>query len=453
MIKKNILDKFFNPKSVALIGAKDDVGSVGFGLVKNLMQGTEGRDVYYVNPFRSEVSGEKTYSKIIDIVGKIDLAIIVVPVDSVLQVIGDCIQKKVGGVMIITAGFGETGEKGRRIEDNVTELLNKAMIPLIGPNCLGVLNTQNNLNASFSSLSPKKGSIAFLSQSGALLNTFMDMANSKGMGFSKLVSYGNEADIDLADLIEYLGEDESTEVICFYVEAIKDGQRFMKVASRISKIKPLIVIKSGRTKLGQEAVATHTGSIAGDYQIYEAAFRQSGVILADTIEEMLDFAKVLVMCPRCSSGVGIITNGGGAGVLATDYCEVEGVLLSEISSAKIKKSDKKDVLRALPTIRNPLDLIGDALPDRYLTGVELFLSQQQIKAVLVIETTQIMTIPMENAKNIVKLKKKYPNKPIVCCFLGGDLVLEASKFLESNSVPNFFELKRAVRAIKNLIND
>jgi acetyltransferase len=453
MMKKNILDKFFDPRSVAIIGAKDDKGSVGFGLVNNLIKRKNKRNIYFVNPFHEQVAGKKTYPKVTDIKEKVDLAIIAVPVPSILEVAMGCIQKKVGGVMVITAGFAESGERGKKVEDDLAGLLEKENIPLLGPNCLGILNAQNDLNASFASLFPRKGSIAFLSQSGALLNTFMDMANSQGLGFSKLVSYGNEADLDLADFIDYLGKDEDTKVICFYVEAIKDGQKFMKIASRVSKIKPLIAIKSGRSKLGQVAAATHTGSIAGNYQIYETAFRQSGVMIADSIEEVFDLAKALIKCPRCQNGVGIVTNGGGAGVLAVDYCEKEGIMLPEVGSDKIREFDKKNILKSLFVIRNPLDLIGDALPDRYLVGIESFLVQERIKAVLVIETTQAMTDPLANAKNIIRLKKRYPLKPIICCFLGGNLVHEAVELLEKNNVPNYSELKRAVRVIRNLIKN
>lgn len=450
MMKKT-LNKIFNPKSVAIIGAKDDKGSVGFGLVKNLLEGEEKRSIYFVNPSREKVCGREVYKKIGDIKGKVDLAVIAVPVDFIIPVIRECVEKNVLGVIIISAGFGESGEKGEKIEKEVLFLLQKAKISLIGPNCLGILNTQVDLNASFAPISPKKGGISFLSQSGALMNSFVDVATTNNIGFAKLVSYGNEADLELSDYILFLGDDPDTKVICFYVEAIKDGRKFMEIAKEVSKKKPIIALKSGRTKGGQEAAATHTGSIAGDYQVYETAFRQSGVIMADTLEEMFDAAKALVMQPRCFNGLGIVTNGGGAGVLAVDYAEKEGLVLAEIGQEEIEKSDKKGVLKSVTVKRNPLDIIGDALPDRYVAGLEAFLSNEKVKVVLVIETTQIVTEPVENAKNIVALKAKYPNKPIVCCFLGGDLVKEAVSVLEDNGIPNYSELRRAIKAIKNLI--
>ncbi|MFA6251795.1 MAG: CoA-binding protein [Candidatus Paceibacterota bacterium] len=447
------LEKIFNPKSVAIVGASNEEKTVGFGLVKNLFKGSKKRDIFLVNPFDKEIFGEKTYPDITNIKKVIDLVIIAVPAKITLQIIKSCIKKKVGGVIIVASGFGELGEEGKKREEEIVSLLRAAKIPLIGPNCLGIINSEIDLNASFAPVSPLKGHIGFLSQSGALLNSFMDYMNKEGMGFSKLVSYGNEADLDLSDFLLYLGEDKHTKVICIYVEGIKNGRRFMEIASEVSKKKPIIAIKSGRSDAGQKAAATHTGSIAGNAQIYETAFRQSGVMLVDTLEELFDSTKALLMQPRCGNGIGIVTNGGGAGVLATDYCEMEKINLVEITEEDIKRIDKKDVLSAVVTKRNPLDLLGDALPDRYLAGIDAFLAQEKIKGLIVIETTQIMTAPLENAKIIIEMQKKYPKKSIVCCFLGGELVSDAIKLLEKNNIPNYSDLKRAVKSIKNLIKE
>lgn len=445
------IDKIFNPKTVAIVGASDEKGTVGFGLAKNILKGAKKRKVFLVNPFDKEVFGEKTYSSVTNIKEKLDIVIIAVPAKIVLQIVKECISKKVGSVIIISAGFGELGEAGKKAENEIVSLLNKANIPLIGPNCLGVLNSSNDLNASFAPVSPNKGGIALLSQSGALLNSLMDLINGTHIGFSKLVSYGNEADLDLSDFLAYLATDKETKVICMYIEGVKDGRKFMKIAESVSKKKPIIAIKSGRSSAGQKAAATHTGSIAGSYEVYETAFKQSGVILVDTLEEMFDSAKALLMQPRCKNEIGIVTNGGGAGVLTVDYCESANIKLAEVDERDIKAIDRKGVLSAVPAKRNPLDILGDALPDRYAMGIESFLAQEKVKGLLVIETTQIMTEPLENAKIIIKMKKKYPKKPIVCCFLGGELVSGAVKLLEENNIPNYSELKRAVKSINNLI--
>jgi acetyltransferase len=453
MVTIKALDKIFNPSSVAIVGASDEKGTVGFGLASNLLKGAKKRNIYLVNPFDKEVFERQTYGSITEIKGKLDLVVIAVPAKIVLQIVKDCINKKVGGVIIVSAGFGELGEEGKKKEEEISQLLQDAKIPLIGPNCLGVLNSQIDFNASFAPISPIKGNIAFLSQSGALLNSLMDAMNAQDLGFSKLVSYGNEADIDLSDFLLYLSEDKDTKVICLYVEGIKDGHKFMEIASEVSKKKPIIAIKSGRSSAGQKAAATHTGSIAGDYQVYETAFKQSGVILVETLEEMFDSAKALLMQPRCANGIGIVTNGGGAGVLAVDYCDMEKIILPEIDESDVKRIDKKGILNAVPIKRNPLDLIGDALPDRYSVGINAFLAQEKIHGLIVIETTQIMTEPLQNAKIIIEMKKLYPKKPIVCCFLGGELVLEATKLLEKNHIPNYSDLRRAVKSIKNLIKN
>ncbi|MCK9393292.1 MAG: CoA-binding protein [Candidatus Paceibacterota bacterium] len=446
-------DNIFDPKTVAIVGASEEKGTVGFGLASNLIKGSKKRNIYFVNPFDKEIFGEQAYDKVTDIKGKIDLVVIAVPAKIVLQIVKDCISKKVGGVIIVSSGFGELGEDGKKKENEIVKLLRTAKIPLIGPNCLGVLNSRVDFNASFAPISPLKGNIAFLSQSGALLNSLMDTMNAQGLGFSKLVSYGNEADLDLSDFLLYLKDDKDTKVICLYIEGIKDGHKFMEIAKEVTLKKPILVIKSGRSSAGQKAAATHTGSIAGDYQVYETAFKQSGVVLVETLEDLFDSAKALVMQPRCTNGIGIVTNGGGAGVLTVDYCDIEGVVLPEINEEDIKKIDKRGVLNSIPVKRNPLDLIGDALPDRYCAGINAFLAQEKIQGLIVIETTQIMTEPLENAKIIIEMKKKYPKKPIVCCFLGGDLVVEATKLLEKNDIPNYSELRRAVRAIKNLIKN
>ncbi|MFA5080200.1 MAG: CoA-binding protein [Candidatus Paceibacterota bacterium] len=447
------LENIFDPKSVAIVGASEEKGTVGFGLASNLAKESKKRNIYFVNPFDKKIFGEQTYNKLTDIKEKIDLVIIAVPAKIVLQIIKDCIAKKVRGVIIVSSGFGELGEEGKKRENEIVKLLQTAKIPLVGPNCLGILNSKTGLNASFAPISPLKGNIAFLSQSGALLNSLMDAMNAQGIGFSKLVSYGNEADLNLSDFLLYLKDDKDTKVICLYVEAIKDGRKFMEIAKEVTAKKPIIVIKSGRSSAGQKAAATHTGSIAGDYQIYEAAFKQSGVILVETLEDLFDSAKALLMQPRCQNGIGIVTNGGGAGVLAVDYCDLEKITLPDIAEKDIDKIDKRGILGAVAIKRNPLDLIGDALPNRYNVGIDAFLSQEKINGLIIIETTQIMTEPLENAKIIIEMKKKYPKKPIVCCFLGGELVRDAIKLLESNNIPNYSDLRRAVRSIKNLIKN
>ncbi len=440
------MKRIFNPKSIVLIGASEDKGSVGRGLAENILIGKDSRKIYFINPKREEVLGLKCHKSILDVEEKIDLAVIAIPSKIVKSVVEQCCSKKVGGVIIISAGFKESGNE--KEENEIRDLLRKNKIPLIGPNCLGIINPSADLNASFAPVTPKKGSIAFLSQSGALLDSVLDRNN---LGFSKVVSYGNEADLELADYIDYLKNDEETKVIAVYFEGLKDGRKFMRIASEVSKIKPIVAIKSGRSDKGRKAAGTHTGSLAGDYSVYQAAMKQSGVILVDTLDELFDAAKALSLLPRMDNGVGVVTNGGGLGVLTVDYCSELGVEVKELSKTTVSLLEKNKEMEKVVNKNDPLDLLGDALSERYRAGVEAMLKQKDINGLIVISTPQLMTEHEENAKIIVELRDKYPLKPIVCCFLGGQSVAGAVEYLESNGIPNYSDVKRAVKSIKSLI--
>jgi len=443
------MKNIFNPKSIALIGASGEKETVGLGLSSNLLKGSKKRKIFFVNPFKKEVLGEDCFENIKDINEKIDLAIIAIPQKLVKNAVAECCEKKVGSIIIISAGFKEVGNV--KEEEEIAEMVKKAKIPLVGPNCLGILNPSAELNASFSPLTPKKGSVAFLSQSGALLDSVLGMSENEDMGFSKIVSYGNEADLNLTDLIGYLKDDPETNVIAVYFEGLRDGRKFMEVAKEVVKVKPIIAIKSGRSDKGKVAATSHTGTLAGDYEVYKAAMKQCGVVLVDTLEELFDSAKSLAFLPRCSNGIGVVTNGGGVGILTVDYCAELGIENPELSKATISLLEKNKAMEKVSTKHNPLDLIGDALSDRYAAGIEAMLKQKDINGLIVISTPQIMTENDKNAKIVAEMKKKYPAKPIICCFLGGPLVASAVKILEDNDVPNYTDVKRAVKSINTLI--
>ena len=440
------MKRIFNPKSIALIGASEEEGTVGFGLAKNIFLGKDSRKIYFVNPKREEVLGIKCFDSISEIKEKVDLVIIAVPMPIVKNIVLECGEKKVGGMIVISAGFKESGNA--KEEEEIRDIARKYKVPLIGPNCLGIINPSINLNASFAPITPKKGSIAFLSQSGALLDSVVDRDE---LGFSKVVSYGNEADLDLADFIEYLKTDLETKVISIYFEGVKDGRKFMRIASEVSKIKPIVAIKSGRSDKGKEAVGTHTGTLAGDYDVYKTAMKQSGVILVDTLEELFDTSLALSSLPKCENGIGIVTNGGGLGVLTVDYCSELGIELPQLSKTTISYLEKGETMKKVINKNNPLDLLGDALADRYALGIESLLRQKDINGLIVISTPQLMTEHEKNAKIIVELRNKYPLKPIVCCFLGGQSVESAIKYLKLNGIPNHTDVKRAVKSINGLI--
>ena len=418
------MKNIFNPNSVALIGASEEKNTVGLGISQNLLKSN--KKVFFINPNRKSVLGIDCYNKINDVKESIDLAIIAVPAKVVKNVVLDCVSKKVKGVIIISGGFREVGNQ--KEEEEIRDILRENDIKMIGPNCLGIIS--EDINASFSYTTPQKGPVAFLSQSGAIINSVIDR-----IGFSKIVSYGNEADLELVDFLEYLDKDKETKVIAVYLEGIKDGRRFMDVARKIKK--PIVLIKAGRSQIGSVAAGTHTGTLAGNYDVFVSAMRQVGVIVVDSIEELIDSSKALAYLPKLKDGIGIITNGGGLGVLAADYCFQYGIDLPHLNKETLTKLKE---LKGVSNKINPLDIIGDAMPQRYQIAMEALLSQKNIGGLIVISAPQTMTDHNGNAKIVIEMRKKYPSKPIVCCFHSGDL----------KDVPNYSDVLRAVKSIKKL---
>lgn len=445
----------FEPKSVAVIGASRDPHKVGHGVLKNLKDGgffmtrfnqPFRGSIYPVNPNCESLLGLKCYKSLSKIRGHVDLAVIAVPAKYVLSVVKECVRKKVKGIIVVSAGFAEVGNK--LVQAKISSIVKKAKIPLVGPNCLGVINTHASLNATFAPVMPPKGSVAFVSQSGALADSILDWAVENNYGLSKMVSFGNAADVDVNDLIEYLGNDKDTKAIAVYIEGLSDGRRFMRVAKACRK--PIVVIKAGRTEEGMKAIGSHTGSLAGSFDVYRAAFRQSGVIFAETLQQLFDYASVLSTQPRLKrNSIAIITNGGGCGVLAADYCDMFGLKLAVPSEKTFRKIDKK--MHPAYSRRNPLDLVGDALPARYEAAINAMLSDSSVHGLIVIETLQTMTKPIENAKIIVNARKKFPKKPIVCAFMGGKFSREGKMYLEAHGVPVFAHLERAVKNLRVLL--
>jgi len=447
------LNKIFNPESIAIIGAKSEEKSVGWGLVKNTLAGKNLRKIFTVNPYEKEVLGMKCFSRITDIKENIDLAVIAVPAKIVPQVVKECCRKKVGGIIIISAGFAESGNEGKKLQAEIIKMVRAAGIPLIGPNCLGIIRPLIKLNASFAPATPKEGGIAFLSQSGALLNSIINKSLVENYGFSSLISYGNEADLSLPDFLEWLAKDKETKVVILYFEGIKNGREFMEAAKKVSRIKPILAIKAGKTEVGKSAVSTHTGTLAGDYQIYQAAFKQAGIQEVVTSEELLGKAKAISWQPEIKNGIGIVTNGGGYGVMAVDFCHELGIKLPELKKETIQKIKKAKLMSPFWSGRNPLDIGGDASSEKYELAIEAALSQKDIYGLIIIETLQIVTDPVKNAKIIIEAKKKYPHKAIVCAFLGGKITEQGIKILETHEIPNYSNLKRATMAIKSLIKN
>ncbi len=441
------MNLFFNPKTIAVIGASRKKGKIGYTVLKNFVEA--GKKVYPVNPKANEILGKKAYSSVLDVPGKIDLAVITVPAKFVLTVLDECIEKKVPSAVIITSGFGEIGNK--QAEEELKKRSKK--ISIIGPNCLGVFDNYSKIDTLFLPPEklgrPRQGSISFISQSGAVGSVVLDWMASEGYGFNKFVSYGNAVDVNETDLLEYLGEDKKTKVICMYLEGVKEGRKFMKTAKKVTKKKPVIVIKGGRTKAGSKAVSSHTGSLAGDDKVYDAVFKQIGVMRPRHLIEMFDFAKVLSEQPLPKGDkVLIITNGGGFGVLATDQ-----VGLKKMKLAELTEKSKKEISKILPSyakVHNPLDLVGDADDERFKKALEVAGKDKNVDAILLILLFQTAPITSKVVDYVIEFNKK-KTKPLVVCSAGGNYVKELSKKLEENNVPVFDTPAKAVDSLNALI--
>jgi len=444
-------EKIFNPKTIAFIGATDRRNSVGLGICKNLLEGEKKRKIFFVNPYHKKVLNKKTHPFIGSIEKEIDLAIIAVPAQVVLKVVKECCKKQVGGIIIISAGFAETGKKGENLQNEIKKLTKKAKVPLIGPNCLGLIRPFLRLNASFAPATPKKGEIGFISQSGALIDSVIDRSFVENYGFSALISYGNEADLEISDFMLWLKNDKNTKVIGIYLEAVKNGKRFRKALEEAVKEKPVVILKAGKTKAGSKAALSHTAALTGEYQVYSTLFKQTGAIETDSVEEFFDVLKVLAWQPKINNGIAILTNGGGCGVLAADYCQRLGIKLPELDSKTKKDLAALKIMPFFFSKRNPLDIAGDALSDRYKVSAKALLAQKNIYGLIVIQTLQVMTETEKNARAIIEIKKHWPQKAITCVFMGGKYVLPGIKLLEKNNIPNYQDPKRAATAMKALI--
>ena len=445
------INKFFNPKTIALIGATDRLGSVGLSLCRNLVTGSKKRKIFFVNPFLKKVLNKTTYPSVKSIKETVDLVVVAVPARVVLDVVKESIEKKVGGVIIISSGFAELNQKGKILQEEIEKVLEEAQIPLLGPNCLGIVRPEINLYASFAFTVPSKGGIAFISQSGALVGSIIDRSLLEHYGFSTIVSYGNEAGLGLCDFLEYLKDDKSTKVIGVYLEAIKDGRRFMEVAKDVVKKKPILILKSGKTKIGQKTAISHAAALSSSYNIYSAAFKQTGVIEVETIKELFDNLKALSWQPRCQNGIAVVGNSGGCGVLLADYCEEVGIKLAKLDKGLFHKINKSKGMDRDINPGNPIDIFGDALSNKYEIVLDNLLAQNNVHGAIVTQTLQAMTTVEKNAKIIVRAKKKWPDKPIVTLFMGGWHTIPGIKILEKNKIPNYFDPREAALAMKALI--
>lgn len=441
-----MLDNFFKPDSVAVIGASREVGKVGYEILKNIVENKFPGKIYPINPKSNEIMGLKTYPSVLDVPGQIGLAIMVIPSQFVLPVIEECGKKGIDSVIIITAGFKESGPDGAKLEHELSRRTKELGIRVLGPNCLGLIDTNSFLNASFAPGMPSKGKIAFFSQSGALGTAILDWAISEDIGFSKFVSLGNKMDVNEADLLTVLADDPETNVILGYIEGVKNGRAFMDAAIYAVKKKPVVIVKSGSTAAGARAASSHTGTLAGSDNAFQAAFKQCGILRAPTIESLFDYALVLAyQDPPKNNRLAILTNAGGPGIIAADACEK-----SELNMATFQTETIETLRNSLPStaaIYNPVDVIGDAKADRYLAALKAIKNDKNTDALLVLLTPQAMTEPELTAQYIVDTFSN-SGKPVVTSFMGGKSVENGIEILDKNRIPNFPHPERAIHALE-----
>ena len=442
------LSCFFSPASVAVIGASADPKKLGFAVVKNLVDGgyTNHGKVYPINLSASEILGLRAYPSVIDVPGPIDLAVIVIPYMHVPETLRTCGEKGIPAAIVISAGFREAGREGLERELELVAIARQFGIRLIGPNCLGVIDTFTPLNASFAAGTPPKGPMAFMSQSGALGTAVLDIALAGRLGLSKFVSLGNKADVDEVDLLRAWSEDESTRAILIYSEGMADGQEFIRTARRVTQKKPVVAIKSGVTQSGSRAVSSHTGSLAGSEQAYQAAFLQAGVLRADSMQSLFDIALALAYQPLLQGDrVAIITNAGGPGILATDALERAGMSLARFQNETIAALQK--YLPDAASAANPVDVLGDARADRYRFALEQVTADPNVDGLLVVLTPQAMTEIEATAQAVGEIAGQ-TDKPVLACFMGEARVEKGVDILQALDVPNFPFPERAALAFK-----
>ena len=444
------LDAIFSPKSVAVVGASTTPGKVGHDIFANILRGGYSGTLYPVNPKARSILCVHAYPTIKEIPDQIDLAMIILPPRLALKAVEEAAEKGVKGIVIVSAGFREVGGEGAELENRIVLICKQAGIRMVGPNCLGVINPlpEIRLNASFSTRMPAPGKISFISQSGALCTAVLDFAADRNFGFSKFISIGNKADVDELDLLHYLHEDPNTEVIVIYLEELRRGHDFIETAKAITsgyRRTPILVIKSGRTKAGARAAASHTGALAGSEAVYDAIFKQTGIIRAQSIHELFDFAGAFAYKEESALGklkrkmprgnrVAIITNAGGPGIVATDMTVSSGLKLARFNTKTIEA-----LTRHLPetaNLNNPVDVIGDAAYDRYENALAAVIQDEDVDGALVILTPQSMTNALATAEAIVRVARG-SSKPILCCFMGIIDVSPGIKYLQEHGYPVF----------------
>ncbi len=437
-----------NPKSVAIIGASNNPDKVGHVILQNYIDAGYAGKLYPVN-IKDEVSilNIKAYKSVVDIKNNIDLAVIAVPAEIVPNVVDECGKSKVKSIIIVSGGFAEIGAV--ELQDNVGAIAKKYNIPVLGPNCLGVMDPRTRVDTlflpAFKIDKPKIGGVSFASQSGAVGSSVLDMISGEGFGLSKFISYGNAIDLDEVDILNYLGNDKDTKVIVFYIEGVKRGRAFMESAKRVSMKKPIVVAKGGRTNAGSKAAHSHTASLAGSYEAYKAVFKQSGIIQANSLGEILNFSKIFdTQPPLYGNKIAIITNGGGTGVMATDALYDNKLELPELSDSAINKLKK--VMPPIVNVRLPLDMAGDADDKRFSAALDVMMNEDNIDAIMVIALFQTPGADSRVAATLIHYGTMM-KKPLVVVSPGGSYTQAHKNMMESSGIPVYSSPEDAARAL------
>ena len=445
----SVMEKFFSPDSIAVVGASGTPGKVGYAVLENLVKyGYKGK-IFPVNPSKKTLRNLPCYKSVLDIKKQVDLAILIVPAKYTFESVDQCVIKGIKAAIVISAGFKEAGGHGAKLERAFIDHARKSGMRIMGPNCLGLINTDGSLNASFAHGMPIPGNIAFLSQSGAFCTAVLDWALGNNVGFSKFVSLGNKSDLSEVEFIEYLGEDPGTNVILIYQEGVNDGRAFMEVAAKVVKKKPIIVLKSGGTAAGARAASSHTGSLAGSDKAYDCAFKQSGIIRAKSVRELFDFARVFDTQPIPKGhGVGIVTNAGGPGIIATDAVEES---LLKMSGFKKNTIDKlRDALPPAAAFYNPVDIIGDGDHHRYRKAMEIVANDPNVHSILCLCAPTNLVDLADFGKVVVDVAKK-SKKTVVASFMGHAKMGAAVKVMQAGGVPNYENPDEAVGALNSMV--
>ena len=445
-----MFEHFFQPGSVAVIGASTDPVKVGHAVFRNMISFGFKGVVYPINPNAESLLGHQCYASVAEVPGEVDMAVVVVPAKLVPGVMRQCGEKSIDSVIVISAGFKETGPEGAELEREVGAIAREHGIRVIGPNCLGVVAPGAGVNASFAPGMPQAGRVSLMSQSGALATAILDWALSQGIGFANFVSFGNGVDVETSDLLRAWGDDEDTAVILVYMEGLRDGAEFMQVAREVTAVKPVIILKSGGTAAGARAVSSHTGSLAGSERAYDAAFHQTGVIRAASIGELFDYALAFAYQPLPEGpATAVVTNAGGPGIMATDAAERTGVL--NLASLEKQTVDRlREKLPPASNFYNPIDVLGDAGAERYGFAMKTVLADPNVNSVVALLTPQAMT-PIEQTAEAIHEAAEGSPKPILACMMGGRKMSVGDHFLDAHHIPSYAYPEQAVGALAAMV--